>query len=91
MEAEQGVQASPSQLYGFQEGSLQKPCLNEPWFDGWTSGTSGSWVRMRWEIIGLMPVQLQGLSVHIHIHLALLTSSGRGGVKEGQGWRTSWS
>lgn len=80
-----------SQIYGFQEGSLKSHAQMSPWFDDWIWGTSGSWVRTRWEIIVLIPVQLQGLSVHISINIALLKSSGREVFKESQGWRTSWS
>ena len=62
-----------SQLYGSGKGPCKSHAQMNPWFDYWTWGTSGSWVRMRWEITGLIPIHLQGLSVHISIHLSLLT------------------
>lgn len=61
MEEEQWLQASPDPaLWGLGGVPAQGPACEQtsPWFDAWTWGISGSWVRTRWETICLIPVQL---------------------------------
>lgn len=48
-------------------------------------GTSGSWVRPRWDISGLIQVQRQKLSVHIGIFLETSKREGDRGNEGGSG------